>query len=263
MPVYASREWIQLSAIFLIVVFLESGCVVSQKYVVSVPDIKGNGLSLVQPPIVQGSELFLEFTRPDILYARAEAKNNIIQLDGLRLSVKPFNARLVSTFNTGFFFIPLPITGAYPEPQRFGKKDKLANPPFIIEIAFKTETGPLSVNPAEITLSVSGRDYKPTRMIPPLDFPPMLKFGSLRFQGLSLCFLSHDMKLEASLKPIEPILLNGEFCIWLSFDIPPPLPETEYFVSIHGVKMNMSGLSVQIPTIRFVQGIAYYNDSMP
>jgi len=226
-----------------------------------VPDIEGSGLSLVQHSNSGYSSTIR--TQIEIENLIAEAKHNVIEFPDLRLSVKPFNARLVSTFNTWFLFIPLPVTITYPEFERFRKNDQSASPPFIIEIAFYPQTGDLSVDPSQIVLSLTGRNYKAARMIMPSAFTPMHYFGGHFYQGLSLCFLPYNVQLEKSLKPLQPIQISAgeKACISLSFDIAPPVPETEYSVSISGVEM--AGKGIQIPTIRFVKGIAYYNDSIP
>ena len=79
-----------------ILFFLLSGCAVSQKYEVSMLDAKETDLSV--------------------------DRDRTINLPSLGISVRPFNARLVSTWNTLVLVIPLPVTTGYPDAERFLKK---------------------------------------------------------------------------------------------------------------------------------------------
>jgi len=57
------REQIRWSVLFVVafgLVSLWSGCTISQKYVVSIPDVQGSGLSLVQHNTVQAQRHILE-----------------------------------------------------------------------------------------------------------------------------------------------------------------------------------------------------------
>ncbi|MEW6323820.1 MAG: hypothetical protein AB1515_00375 [Nitrospirota bacterium] len=254
MPIDPKRKWRQRSTLLLLTLglgFLEIGCTISQRYVISVPNVQGSGLTLAKDSITQ-------------------AQRHIIELPGLQLSVKPFNARLVSTFNTMFLFIPLPIRTTYPYAERFSKMDQSADPPFLIELAFNPQGGTLSLDLAQTVLSLAERDYRPTHMIVPSEFTPMRSFGDLYYQGLNLCSLPYNVRWEAKLQPLQPIQVPAgeKACIWLSFDLAPPLPETEFTVSLGGVEMagkftQVPSIRFIVPPIRFIKGIAYYIDSIP
>jgi len=141
--------------------------------------------------------------------------------------------------------------------------DRLASPPFIVEMAFNPQGGIVSIDPAQTVLSLAGQEYRPTRMIMPSDFSPLTSFGGYNYQGLNLCYMSHNFRWEEKLQPLQSIQIPAgeKACIWLSFDLAPPPPETEYSVSIGGVEI--AGKPIQIHSIRFIKGIAYYNDSIP
>jgi hypothetical protein len=215
-----------------------AGCAYSQRYVVSIPTVEGTGLSFVQEKNPQ---------RP----------RHIIELPRLQLSVKPFNARLVSTFNSWFWFIPVPFDRVYPEAERFEKHDQSADPPFLIEVAFHPLAVDLSIEPSQITLHLAGQIFKPTSMIPPSD---LRSFDRPTYHGLSLCRLQHNLRLIEVRRPLQAMQIPAgeKICIWLRFDVGPPTPETEYAIFVDGIKM--AGKPIQIPVIRFVSGVAYEVD---
>ncbi|NKE73479.1 hypothetical protein [Candidatus Manganitrophus noduliformans] len=230
------------STVFLFV-GLVFGCSYSQKYVASVPDVQGAGLSLAE--------------------SRMQREQHIIDLNGLQLSIKPMNARLISKLNARFLFIPIPFTRVYPEAERFAFDDQTASPPFLIEVAFNPKDSDLRFDPAEVTLHHNGQTYKPNRMIPPSEFRPLRSFGGHYSQGIELCFRKDNEPLKEQLRPIEPVwVVQGEMaCVWLSYDVAPPPPETEFSVSIEGIEM--LGKTIDIPRIQFKKGSAQLFDKIP
>lgn len=220
------------------------GCVYSQNYVASIPDVQGAGLSLVEKSVQQ-------------------KKNHIMELKGLQLSVKPFNARLISRINSWFLFIPIPFDKVYSRAERFGRNDRTANPPFFIEVAFHPVEGGLNMDPSQTVLHLGGQDYGPMQMVIPSDLLPMSSFGGGGYQGPDLCSWPGRIRLEEMLRPLQQVLIpkDGKTCVWLSFDVAPPLPETEFSVSIKGIEM--AGKLVDIPTLRFVKGKAHLFDKIP
>lgn len=220
------------------------GCVNSQNYVVSIPDVQRTGLSLVEKSVQQ-------------------KQHHIMELDGLQFSVKPFNARLVSRINSWFLFIPIPFDKVYPDAERFGRNDRTANPPFFIEVAFHPVGGDLKMDPSQTALHWSGKDYGPTQMVIPSDLRPISSFGGGGTQGVELCSWPGRLRLEEMLRPLQQVLIpkDGKTCVWLSFDVAPPPPETEFSISIKGIEM--AGKAVDIPTLRFVKGKAHLFDKIP
>jgi len=217
----------------------------SQKYIASKPDVKNAGLTVSQEDAVQ-------------------AENQIIKLDGLDLSVKPFNARLVQ-WKSRFLFIPVPFEFArvFPNAERFGKNDKSAAPPFVIEVAVHPLVADLSIDPSQFALHLAGNVYKPTRMIFLTEFSRPKSFGGRPSQGLQFCFWRHKDPFQEKLQPVEPIRLSQHnmACVWLSFDIAPPPPETEYSLTLNGIVLGRR--QVQIPNIKFEEGYSYVYDYIP
>lgn len=240
------KHQVREKALFVLIVLssFTLGCVYSQDYVASIPDVQGAGLSLVEKSVQQ-------------------KKNHIIDLKGMQLSVKPFNARLVSRINSWFLFIPIPFDKVYPDAERFGKQDHSANPPFFIEVAFHPVEGKLKLDPSQTDLHLDGKDYRPTQMVVPSDLRPMSSFGGSGYQGTELCSWPGKLRLEEMLRPLQQVLIpkDGKACIWLSFDVAPPTPETEFSVSVKGIEM--AGKPVEIPTLRFVKGTAHLFDKIP
>ncbi|HUK55826.1 MAG TPA: hypothetical protein VLY20_04130 [Nitrospiria bacterium] len=225
-----------LGLCFAFILGLE-GCAVSQKYEISVPDRN--------------------------IDAGSFGINNVIDLPNLQLSVKPFNGRLVSTFNTVFIVIPLPINPVSPYAWRFGKGKEVPTSPFLIEIGFYPKEKDLSIQPSQILLSLKDQVYKPSGITLPTEFSPMQTFGKSYYQGLNLCFLPHNMKPTERIVELQPVVVEkGKMaCIWLSFDILPPPPENQFDFIIKGIKIGNK--EIEIPKLHFVKGIAYRNDSIP
>lgn len=227
------------------VCFLIAGCITySQDYAVSTPDVQSAGLFLVEENILQ-------------------KKHNVIELDGLQFSVKPFNAKLLSKINSWFLFIPIPFHRIHPDKERFGKHDQSASSPFLIEVAFHPTKGDLRIDPSQAVLHLGGKDYEPVQMTVPSEVLPMRSFGGRFSQALGLCFRPGNLRLEDMLRPLQQVLIpkNGKACVWLSFDVAPPTPETEFSVSMKGIEL--AGKPVEIPTLRFVEGNARLIDAIP
>jgi len=212
---------------------LSSGCIVSERYVVSVP----------------------QSDSPEVVLSPART----IEFSTFHLSVKPFNARLDSTFNTYFLILPLPFT--------ISDREDKASPPFFIEVAFHAINESIVFNPERVTLAVAGLKYKPSGMVLPAEFQPLESFGRMPYQGLNFCWLHWSqsppyLPAESRVQPLQQIqIAKGKMgCTRLSFPITPPPPEQEYSLSIHGLEVD--GTSMQPLPIRFVRGIAYFNDKV-
>ncbi|HTN44103.1 MAG TPA: hypothetical protein VMN77_09950 [Nitrospiria bacterium] len=236
------EELIRQGVIVLLalVSFFESGCTYSQKYNASIPNLEGTGLAFARNSSLQ-------------------QQLNLIDLPEFLLSIKPLNARLVSKINSWFLFIPVPFNRVYPEAERFGQNDQSASSPFLIEIALSRSIGEVLVDPSQLTLHLAGQDYTPKRMIMPSDL------RSIRASrlGITRCVRKNNFPLQEMARPIHTIqIVQGEMaCIWLSFDAAPPPPETEFSLTVNGIKV--AGRTVQIPTIQFIKGVAYVYDSVP
>lgn len=244
---HCRNKWIWWDSLVVAGVLCVSiaGCITySQNYTVSTPDVRSAGLSLVEKNILQ-------------------KKHNVIELDGLQFSAKPFNAKLVSKINSWFLFIPIPFHRIYPDEERFGGHTQSVSSPFLIEIAFRPTKGDLKVDPSQIVLHLNNQDYKPSQMAIPSEAKPMRSFGGRYSQALGLCFRSGNLRLEEMLRSLQQVQIPiGEgACVWLSFDVAPPLPETEFSVSIKGIEM--AGKPVEIPSLRFVEGNARLIDAIP
>ncbi len=214
-----------------------SGCGVSERYVASVPIAESN-----------------EITLTDL---------DILQHPKLGLSVKPFNARLTSTFNVTFFLIPLPFSVGGSSFQRFGKEDMSASPPFFIEVAFNATTEDVLFDPAQVTLLLAGQEYKPTGVIMPSAFRPLRRFGggARPTQCITLCQIE-EYPYENKFQPLQHVQVpkGGRACTMLRFDVAPPLPESEFSLSLNGI--HVAGERVILPPIRFTKGTRSHNDSV-
>jgi len=187
---------------------------------------------------------------------------DILQHPKLGLSVKPFNARLTSTFNTVFFLIPLPFSLGDLSFQRFGKEDMSASPPFFIEVAFNATTDDVLFDPAQVTLLLAGQEYRPTGIITPSQFYALTFFGTHPTQCLKACLMRGRLPYEDHVQPLQHVQVprGGRACTMLRFDVAPPIPESEFSLSMNGI--HVAGAQVILPPIRFTKGTRSYNDSV-
>jgi hypothetical protein len=212
-----------------------SGCGSSQKYIVSVPKNEGLDLSV---------------GRSDILE---------LNVPGMKLSVTPFNARLISTWNTVITIIPLPFDLGYPEAKRFTKQQQYAAPPFIIEVALESPGAEVSINPSEFLLHEEGKDVRPIGMVSPTDLIVTMK----HLPNISRCHRLGNLNAAEGFMPLKDInVAAGKMaCIWLSYDIAVPPPERGFSMTIRGIRL--ANTTVDIPSIIFGPTVGYSTGSIP
>ncbi|MHB8482044.1 MAG: hypothetical protein ACYDBV_04805 [Nitrospiria bacterium] len=214
---------------------LISGCGSSQEYIVSVPKNERADLTIGRSHIVE------------------------LNLPGIKLSVIPFNARLNSTWNTVITIVPLPIDLGYPEAKRFSKHQEYAAPPFIIEMALETTDADVTINPSEVVLHEAGKDVRPIGMV----FPSELLVTMKPLPAISRCHRLGNLSAKEGFMPLKEtkVAAGKTACVWLSYDIAVPPPESGFSMSIQGIQR--AGSIVEIPSIIFGPAIGYSTGSIP
>ncbi|MDO8356293.1 MAG: hypothetical protein Q7U76_07890 [Nitrospirota bacterium] len=146
----------------------------------------------------------------------------------------------------GFSIVPvLPLPGNRNLSENYASRQK-RGPLFVMRVTIDPRTDSLTFDPTGVILSLpSGEELNPSAFWGP---------QSRRASPLVGCspFVYFDRKTPGPIpiaEAINPFEVPEETCFTFVFDTPPPSPDEEFSLSIHGIKKR--GQTLAIPPIHF------------
>lgn len=182
----------------------------------------------------------------DLTQERLFVKNGVFSLPEIDLYIRPTNGvAFKSGVAIGFvnFYDPLLEEKEYRLDSVYYNYELLTQRPsfFYVELLVSTKESDVALDMSKVVLGVQSAQYHPVGYI-----------GSMKVQSKwnysrSLCQLDQRRQVESE-KVV--VLKKGEdHCLALRFDVAPPLPNSNFFVKIGGLRVN--GAEIIMPKVSF------------